>query len=93
MKKSLLEIGLAVQVDISYVYKIIQDYSNKQIEVKNKERVCLWEQKYSSESTFNKAFREINKKFSIELKRRATAALVNINNGEENRHEKHRLYV
>ena len=59
-----------MQVDITKVVEIIQDFNNKSIEIKNKEGFCMWQQKYRSEDAFNKAFREINKKFLGELKRR-----------------------
>jgi major membrane immunogen (membrane-anchored lipoprotein) len=59
-----------MQVDIRKVSEIIQDFHNKRIEIKSKDGFCMWQHKYTSEDTFNKAFREINKKFSEELKRR-----------------------
>lgn len=62
-----------MQVDISHVHEIIQDYSNRQIEIRNREGICLWRQKYSSVESFNKAFREMNKRLYEELKRREVA--------------------
>lgn len=59
-----------MQVDITKVSEIVQDFNNKSIEIKSKEGFCMWRQNYKSEDAFNKAFREINKKFFEELKKR-----------------------
>lgn len=59
-----------MQVDISKVYEIVQDFQNKRIEIKSKEGFCMWQQKYTNEEAFNKAFREMSKKLSEELIRR-----------------------
>ena len=59
-----------MQVDISKVYEIVQDFQNKRIEIKSKEGFCLWQQVYTNEEAFNKAFREMSKKLSEELIRR-----------------------
>lgn len=59
-----------MQVDITKVGEIIQDFSNKSIEIKSKEGFSMWRQNYRSEEAFNRAFREINKKLSEELIRR-----------------------
>ncbi|MBW6487528.1 hypothetical protein [Sulfurimonas sp.] len=59
-----------MQVDITKVGKVIQDFSNKCIEIKSKEGFSMWKQNYKSKEVFNRAFRKIDKKFSEELKRR-----------------------
>lgn len=64
-----------MKVDITRVGEIIQDFQNKRIEIKSKEGFCMWQQVYKSEDTFNRAFREISKKFSEELIRRIVQQL------------------
>lgn len=59
-----------MKIDISKVYEIVQDFQNKRIEIKSKEGFSMWQQTYRSEDTFNRAFREISKKFSEELIKR-----------------------
>lgn len=59
-----------MEIDIKNVDTVIQDFQNKSIELKSKEGYLLWQRKYSSESTFNKVFREIHRRFTEELKKR-----------------------
>lgn len=59
-----------VKIDIELVDRIIQDYQNKEIDIKNKKGQSLWRRRFSSETTFNKVFREISRKFSEEVEKR-----------------------
>jgi hypothetical protein len=59
-------------VDITRVGSIVQDFTNKRIEIMNKEGYSVWQQKYTNEQTFNRAWNEISKKFSEEVKRRGS---------------------
>lgn len=69
-KKSSIVTRSAMQVDITKVSEIIQDFSNKCIEIKSKEGFSMWKQNYRSEEAFDRACREIGRKFSEELKKR-----------------------
>jgi len=59
-----------MQVDIKLVQEIIQDFTNKTIEIRDKQGHRIWFNSYTSETTFNKVYRTLSQKFSIELKRR-----------------------
>ena len=60
----------AEKIDITKVGDIIQDFSNKKIEILSTEGYSLWENSYKSEQTFNRVFSSISKSFSQELARR-----------------------
>lgn len=60
-----------MQIDITRVGEIVQDFNNKQIEIRSAEGYSMWQRKYTSEDAFKRAFREIYKKFSEELTRRS----------------------
>ena len=59
-----------MQVDITKVEAIHQDFTNRKIRVFDKHFFCMWEQSYTNEKTFNKVFRAMSRKFTVELKRR-----------------------
>lgn len=61
-----------MQVDIKLVGALQQDFRNKIIRVLSKQNFCMWEQQYTNEEAFNKAFKQMSRKFSAELKRRET---------------------
>lgn len=58
------------KIDITKVEKVIQDFSNKRIEVISREGFILWGSTYKNEQTFSKVFSKISKLFSEELQRR-----------------------
>lgn len=59
-----------MQVDITKVEAIHQDFTNRKIRVLDKYNFCMWKNSYTNEKTFNKVFSEISRKFSAELRRR-----------------------
>ena len=59
-----------MQIDITEVGAIQQDFTNKTIRVLSKHNYCMWENSYQSEEAFNKAFNQMHKKFNKELERR-----------------------
>ena len=61
-------------IDITQVCGIVQDFTNKRIRVLSKQTYVMWEQTYTSNEAFNKAFREMSKKFYKELERREKGA-------------------
>lgn len=59
-----------MKLDIKEVGAVQQDFTNLTIRVLSKQGYPMWERGYKLEETFNKKFREINKLFNAELKRR-----------------------
>ncbi len=59
-----------MKIDITLVGGVVQDFTNKKIEVLSKEGFLVWQNSYASEDSFNRTFRAIYKKFSQELQRR-----------------------
>jgi len=60
-----------MKIDIELVYEIVQDFTKREILLKNKQRETIWINSYNSEESLNKAFSEINRKFAEEVKRRS----------------------
>lgn len=58
------------KLDIKEVYAINQDFTNKTVSALSKEGYVMWTGRYTTEETFNKAFREMYKKLRSEMARR-----------------------
>ena len=60
-----------MKIDIELVYEIVQDFTKREILLKNKQRETIWINSYNSEESLNRAFSEINRIFAEEVKRRS----------------------
>ena len=59
-----------MKVDITFAGSVVQDFTNKKIEVLNKEGFPIWQNSYKSADSFNRTFRTISKQFVQEVSRR-----------------------
>jgi len=62
-----------MEVDIKLVHEIIQDFTNKSIEIKDKQGHIIWFNSYTSEVSFNRVSRTLSQRFTAELQRRETS--------------------
>jgi len=59
-----------MKIDITQAGAIVQDFTNRTIKILSKQNFVMWEQRYTSEESFNKSFIKMSRKFSKELVRR-----------------------
>jgi len=59
-----------MKIDIKEAGAIHEDYTNLTIKILSKQAFTMWEHQYRTRASFDKASRQIQKKFYEELKRR-----------------------